>query len=184
MKKLVLLLAFLLTTVCLHAQETGFHRGAIITKDNERIEGLVKNVNLVPARILEGVKFKTAEGEKVTTYSPGEILGYMVGNDVFVTKKSASGNEMFVKKFNRGKLELYGLMTFDGTQARNVVYKPYLQLEGDPVIHLVDEIGFKKQLLKYLKDAPNVCREIKDRTLRYIDIDVIVNQYNKEVSGN
>ena len=73
---------------------------------------------------------------------------------------------------------------FDGTQAHNVVYKPYLQMKGDPVIHPVDEIGFKKQMLKYLKDAPNVCREIEDRTLRYRDIDVIVNQYNKEVSGN
>lgn len=34
------------------AQETGYQPGAIITRDNERIDGLVKNINLVPARIL------------------------------------------------------------------------------------------------------------------------------------
>jgi hypothetical protein len=167
-----------------YAQETGYHPGAIITRKNERIEGLVKNVNLVPARILDNVKFKTGEGEKVTSYSPSEIAAYEINDDRFVSKKSEAGYELFVKKFNSGKLQLYGGLAFDGTATNNVVFTPYIQLQNDPVIHLVAQLGFKKQMLNYLKDAPNVCQLIADKKLKWRDIAGIVELYNKEVARN
>lgn len=182
MKRLLLLLVVFILVSVTYAQETGYNPGAIITLKNERIEGLVKNVNLIPARILDDIKFKTSEGEKVTSYSPFEIAAYEVNDDLFVSKKSTSGFDHFVKKFNSGKLQLYGKLGFDGTASNNVIYSPFIQLHNDPLIHPVEQLGFKKQMLSYLKDAPKVCKMIADKELKWRDIAVIVDLYNKEVS--
>ncbi|HEY0740859.1 MAG TPA: hypothetical protein VGD40_05320 [Chryseosolibacter sp.] len=181
MKCIIIAILSLLFTTTLYAQETGYNPGAIITRDNERIEGLVKNVNLVPARILDNIKFKRGEGEKVTSYSPAELAAYEINDDLFVSKKDADGFELFVKKFNTGKLQLYGALVFDGTASYNVKYTPYIQLQGDPVIHLVGQLSFRKQMLSYLKDAPNLCKLIDEKELKWKDISQIVALYNAEV---
>ena len=166
-----------------YAQEAGYQQGAIITLENERIDGLVKNVNLVPARILNDIKFKTREESKVTTYSPLEISAYETNGNLFVSKKTSDGLSIFVRKFNTGKLRLYGKLVFDGTASYNVVYSSYIQLDKDPVIHAVQQLTFKKQMLNYLKDAPNVCKLIADKKLKWKDIEEIVNLYNEEVAS-
>jgi hypothetical protein len=164
-----------------HAQDSGYLPGAIITLQNERIEGLVKNVNTVPARILDNIKFKRGEDAKVEQYSPEELLAYESDGHLFVPKKTPLGNKIFVRKFNTGKLHLYGKLAFDGTASYNVAYIPYVQLENDPVIHEVQQLSFKKQMLSYLKDAPGVCKLIEDKTLKKKDIEQIVRMYNEEV---
>jgi hypothetical protein len=166
-----------------YAQEAGYKPGAIITLKNERIEGLVKNVNLVPARILDDIKFKAEEGGKVIIYSPLEISGYESDGNLFVSKKAADGQSMFVKKLNTGTLKLYGKLVFDGSASYNVVHSPYIQLDKDPVIHPVQQLGFKKQMLSYLKDAPNVCKLIADKELKWKNIAEIVNLYNEEIAS-
>jgi len=165
------------------AQETGYQPGAIITSDNERLEGLIKHVNMVPARILQNIKFKTAEGEKVTTYSPHELFAYEIEGDVFVSKKTLDGRTIFVKKFNTGKLKLYGELAFDGSASYNVTYVPYIQLDTDRVIRHVPQISFRNQMLDYLKDAPRLCQLISDRTLKWKDIEEIVFLYNEEIES-
>lgn len=182
MNKIALVTLLIILTSSLYAQDTGYNPGAIITRDNERIEGLVKNVNQVPARILDNVKFKRGEGEKVTSYSPSELAAYEINDDLFVSKKDAGGVQRFVKKFNTGKLQLYGALVFDGTASYNVKYTPYIQLQGDPVIHLVGQLTFRKQMLAYLKDAPNVCKLIDEKELKWRDISQIVTLYNMEVT--
>jgi hypothetical protein len=179
--KYTLILSILLLSFYVHAQEAGYLPGAIITTDDERLEGLVKNVNMIPARILEDIKFKRAEGEKVQVYSPSQLLGYESDGNIFVSKKLENGQKMFVRKFNTGKLRLYGGLAFTGDASYTVTFVPYIQLEGDPVIHLVQQLAFKKQMLSYLKDAPELCKLISDKTLKRKDIEEIVNLYNEEV---
>ena len=183
MKRIALIALALLITVSAMAQETGYLPGAIITAENERIEGLVKNVNLIPAHILENIKFKTGEGEKAKSYSPTEILGYEQDGNFFVSKKTSTGTTLFVKKFNTGRLRLYGELAFDGSASYRVIHVPYIQIEGDPVIRLVQKVSFRKQLLDYLKDAPSVCELIKNKSLKWKNIAEIVNRYNAEVQG-
>jgi hypothetical protein len=182
MQRLVLIM--LLAVVHLGiAQEAGYQPGAIVTLENERIEGLVKNVNLVPARILDDIKFKTTQGGEVTSYSPLQISAYETEGNLFVPKKTSSGQYIFVRKFNAGKLKLYGKLVFDGSASYRVVYSPYIQLDKDPVIHAVEQLTFKKQMLSYLKDAPNVCKLISEKELKWRDIEQIVNLYNEEVTS-
>lgn len=180
--KYAFVLSILLVCSSSRAQETGYLPGAVITKDDGRIEGLVKNVNLVPARILDNIKFKRAEGEKVEIYSPDEIPGYESDGNIFVSKTLPDGVKIFVRKFNSGQLRLYGKLGFDGTASYNVKYIPYVQLENDPVIHIVPQLTFRKQMLKYLKDAPELCKQISDKTLKWGDIALIVDLYNQEVT--
>jgi hypothetical protein len=179
--KYALILSILLLNFNSRAQETGYLPGAIITPDDERIEGLVKNVNMIPARILEDIKFKRAEGERVQVYSPNQLLGYESDGNIFVSKKLEDGRKIFVRKFNTGKLRLYGALAFGGDASYTVTFIPYLQLDNDPVIHLLQPLSFKKQMLSYLKDAPELCKLIADKTLKRKDIEEIVNLYNEEV---
>lgn len=179
--KCALILSILLLNFSSTAQETGYLPGAIITSDNERVEGLVKNVNLVPARILEDIKFKRAEGEKVRIYSPNQLFGYESDGNIFESKKLEDGRKIFVRKFNTGKLRLYGGLAFAGNTSYTVTFVPYIQLDNDPVIHPVQQISFKKQMLNYLKDAPELCKLISHKTLKRKDIEHIVNLYNEEL---
>lgn len=178
--KVLFAIAFLVSVAGV-AQETGYHPGAIITRDNERIEGLIKNVNLVPARILEKIKFKRAEGEKVTAYSPDELLAYEFNGDLYLSKKTQKGEAIFVKKFNNGQLVLYGALTFDGSASYHVRFIPYIQLDNDQHIRKVQKSSFEKQMLEYLKDAPRVCRLISERALKWKDIGEVVVLYNQEM---
>jgi hypothetical protein len=177
----VLIFIILSLSFASRAQEAGYLPGAIIKPDNERVEGLVKNVNMIPARILDDIKFKRAEGEKVEIYTPAQLLGYESDGNLYVSKKLEAGEKLFVRKYNTGKLCLYGRLAFSGNASYTTTYIPYIQLDNDPVIHLVQQLSFKKQMLSYLKDAPGLCKLISDKTLKRKDIAEIVNLYNEEV---
>ncbi|HYC83722.1 MAG TPA: hypothetical protein VEB86_00810 [Chryseosolibacter sp.] len=181
MKKSILFVLALSAHLGAGAQEAGYQPGAIITLTNERIEGLVKNVNLAPARILVDIKFKKSEGEKVTVYSPDELLGYESQGSTYVPKTTSMGNKIFVKKLITGKLSLYGELAFDGSDSYNVTHVYYIQLDTDPVLRDVPQISFRSQMLKYLKNAPGLCNLISDKTLKWKDLPKIVAMYNEEV---
>jgi hypothetical protein len=188
MSKFLLSVVATVFSTTLMAQEAGFHPGAIITLDNKRIEGYVKNVASQHGPI-ENVKFKTAEAEKVTTYSPAELAAYEVEGELFVSKNTEKDYRLFVKKFNSGKLQLYGRLVPVGyvngngyVRTSGITYSLFIQLKGDPVIHELEELTFRKQMLSYLSDAPDVCRLIQQRRLLRKDIDKIIELYNKEVA--
>jgi hypothetical protein len=181
MKKISLTVTALLFYLFTFAQETGYLPGAIITLDNERIPGLVKNFNLVPARVLDNIKFKREEGAKVEVYSPDELSGYESDGVLYVPKRLASGTKSFVRKFNTGKLQLYGLLILSGPSYQ-AGYVPYIQMGDEPTIHEVIDIGFRKHMLRVLKDAPELCKLIESRTLKRKDMEEIVRLYNDEIS--
>jgi hypothetical protein len=176
-----LILAFVIASSVMFravGQEEGFHPGAIITKDNERIEGLVKN--LQGKHVLDNIRFKANAESKTQFYAPTALRGYEINEDFYVSKKNADNQVIFVKKFNTGKLKLYGQLAYNGPSDQ-IGHEPYIQLEGDPVIRVVQQISFRAQMLDYLKDAPELCKLIKSRKLTWRDIGQIVDLYNVEV---
>jgi hypothetical protein len=180
MKRIPLVLIAILWIVSAYSQDAGYLPGAIITPDNIRIEGLVKNINLIPARVLDNIKFKREEGAKVEVFSPDELLGYESDGLFFVPKTLSTGTKSFVRKFNAGKLRLYGVLVLSGASYAPA-YIPYIQMENEQVIREVTDIGFRKQMLAVLKDAPELCKLIESRTLRRKDLEEIVRRYNEEV---
>jgi hypothetical protein len=179
-------------------EEPGYVIGCVITTKKDTLYGEVKNVNLFPYRVLENIKFKPEGSSKVVTYKPDELIAYLSGVDLYFAKELEDGDRSFVKQVLRGYLSLYSdlAVTTTATSApgtpggtlggsSSTVY--YLQKVGEPILTRVNanflDGSFKDQMLKYLSDAPNLCKQIESKALKRKDIDRIVYLYNQEKKG-
>jgi hypothetical protein len=95
-------------------QESGYLEGFIVTNKNDTIRGLVKNIALVPYRILKNTKFKISKNDKTKTYSPDELKFFQAGAHQYVSKKLKFPNgltsQSFLEILNYARLEGEGLM--------------------------------------------------------------------------
>jgi hypothetical protein len=179
-------------------EEAGYVIGCVITTKKDTLYGEVKNVNLFPYRVLEDIKFKPEGSSKVVVYKPDELIAYLSGVDLYFAKELENGDKSFVKQVVRGYLSLYSDLAItttstpaSGTQggtmsgSSSTVY--YLQKVGEPILTRVNanflDGSFKDQMLKYLSDAPNLCKQIESKELKRKDIDTIVYLYNQEKKG-
>ncbi len=193
-------LIFMGLAITLFGQEVpGYVMGCVITTKKDTLYGEVKNVNLFPYRVLENIKFKQEGSNKVVTYKPDELIVYLSGVDLYFAKELEGGDKSFVKQVLRGYLSLYsefvvttnpasapgtpGGGTLSGSSS--TVY--YLQKVGELILTRVNSSfldgSFKVQMLKYLSDAPNLCKQIESKALKRKDIERIVYLYNQEKKG-
>lgn len=79
-----------------------------------------------------------------------------------------------------------GMMTAGGAMSPGHTYSvdnEVLQLDDGPLMH-PRGIAFRKDMLRYLTDCPEVTRLIESRDLRRNDLEVIVHEYNKKCGGS
>jgi hypothetical protein len=196
---ITMVLIFMSLAITLFGQEEpGYIIGCVITTKKDTLYGEVKNINSFPFRVLENIKFKPEGSTKVVTYTPDELIAYLSGLDLYFAKELEDGDKSFVKQVLRGYLSLYSdfVVTTTSTSApgapggilsgsSSTVY--YLQRIGEPILTRVNanflDGNFKDQMLKYLSDAPNLCKQIESKALKRKDIERIVYLYNQEKKG-
>jgi hypothetical protein len=136
--------------------------------------------------VLDNIKFKTSSDAKVQIFKPDELYGYQSGEDFFLSKKEMNGGKFFVKRLVDGRLCLYSeysaAMTTSPTGGSSMSSSTQFYLQRESEAFLTPVTGnFKNQMLGYLKDAPEICKAIEDKTLKRKDLEVVVRMYNEEV---
>jgi hypothetical protein len=184
--KSILFILSMVVSIAAVSQDGGFNQGSIVTMNNDTLPGLVKNVVQVPYHILPNVKFKKAKKDETKTFEPGELKAYETQGQWFISKEYKKGKSvemLFVQVISTGYLSYYvqtessmGANPGGGTGV-STRGTDYLQREGEQSL---TRIGGKKQLLEYLSDAPGVCKQIEDGTLKKKDLDKVVEAYNLE----
>jgi hypothetical protein len=169
------------------SQETGFDFGYITTLEGKRVNGHVKNFNPL-TNDATNVRFKPGGRGKVEIYGPKDLIGYGRSDDHFLSRQLQGGLPFFAKIVVQGKLSLYSVtdvmtsMSF-GVPGHSSTTSYYLMKDGEKYLTTVYRAGFRKAIVLYLKEAPLVCKEIKDKKLKVKDLKDIVQRYNSEVGA-
>lgn len=117
------------------------------------------------------VQVKDADKKK-TVYSMFQVAYYSVNKEAFYLVKGPNGFS-FMKLLKPGYLSLYSFipeskMTYDGL---------YLLKKDGKGIE-VPNLSFKKILINFLKDCPEVSTKIDNEELSKRDLDKIIDEYN------
>jgi hypothetical protein len=180
------LLLLFASTLCFisRGQETGYAKGYIVTVAGDTLNGLVKNKNMTPYRVLIDIKFKRDEKSKVETFSPDRLKGFRIGTKQYVSKEvkvNFSVEKLFVEIIVDGHLSYYAL-EYTGFGAGNISTYVILEKINEKNQLVYDEhsvaINFKKKMAEYLKDAPGLVAKINDGTYTRKHVEAIVNEYN------
>lgn len=177
-------LTFLILSVSSYGQKkTGFRPGAIITNSNDTISGYVKNINLMPARVLINIKFKQTKKSKTHIYPPTELKGFLSDDRVYHSIKlpGNSDNSRFFELLLDGYLKLYlleasviGVPDYGPTTSSNY----YLYKEGDKDLFNINFNKLNSTLSEYLKDDKDLSERIRSGEFKKNELGEIIMRYN------
>jgi hypothetical protein len=182
MKQLILILLIALS-VGVNAQEVGYMPGYVVTNEYDTIKGLIKNKNLVPYRVLENIKFKLDEKSKPVIYSPDQLKAFTIGEDRYISGKHNYFDvekQDFMKVIIEGPLSLYKL-EITGFGAGNVSNYSVMEKHGEWLnFNNAGDLtfNFKKEITRYLSDAPALCDKINKGVYKRKHIETIVKEFN------
>lgn len=197
MKNITLLLIISqLITFNIFAQKN-FSEGYIITKNHDTIHGKVKDKFFMPST--SKISFIDSTGVE-KDYKASEILGYSkadIANYLSVDLGLIKGISY---DFARIKVNGYiCLLTYKrknvnvnnnnnqngftfgqvGTGSSNEVEVFYLYNSDTKQVKEVYQIGFKDSMSKYFEDYVKLKESILNKELRYDDLEIIVEKYNR-----
>ncbi len=199
----------LLLTLNVQAQ-SNFIKATIITNSNDSIKGFIDYQNWESEP--NAIAFKNKLSDKKRTILPTEIKGFMVGGDMYETHKvkleealKETANETPLMGFTisadtlvffrcqvKGYWNLYSRTASDGISTFYInKEKDTLQLltyrraasVSNGRIDLGMTQGFKRQLLKYLHDYPELSKKIIEAEYKVTTIQNIIVDYNKHFSN-
>jgi hypothetical protein len=159
----------------------GFEPGYVITVKKDTLWGEVKNYNQATHSVAQ-IRFRGEGGNK--TYDADQLLAFGRGTEDYVAGREPGSLNFFVKVEAEGYLSLFSSFVSGGPSGYGYIPAKttyYLIREGEKEFQKVPEMGFRKTLLAYLKDAPILCKEIEDKTLGKKDVEEIVKRYNREL---
>ena len=148
----------------------------IITARGDTSHGEIK---FNKKQIFNQVVFKTEEGG-IREFYPEQLQGYSFANRHF-TRDAKVGNLVFIEKKIDGPVSLYetNLLLKQAGTVPPVTYKVNFLIkkkDGDYVA--VTKSDFDQILTEYFKDHKELSDLIKNKKLKYKDLQEIVNQYN------
>ncbi len=207
MKYIIVIIILLIFKVnIVHAQNSGFISGYIVTNTNDTICGYVKYINPFPYNVLKNIKFKTDIYSSISEkYRPLDLKGYMGAGKIFQSMKVnefdyETGANISVNYFMElvvdNRLKLYKYTTVEMTPSIsfnaalllapfvmqvNTYY--YLLKENSNELFSVNEGKFKDRLSEFLKDDELVSTKIKTKVYKRKHILEIVKEYNNNLSN-
>lgn len=173
--KNVAMIQVLLMIVCLLAfQVASGQQDFVVLTKGDTLKGKVKYLNY-------GVEKKvqiTSSDTKKTVYSILQTLAFGMDNDVYQPVRITQGY-VYMKVLKSGYLSLYAYQlpnqsTWDG---RYLLKKDGTGLE-------IPNIGFKKNMTKYLSECPTVSEKIESGELGKSKIEDIIIQFNACIDLN
>ena len=183
--KILCLIILVLSTIStnIFGQKTGFRQGYIITNSHDSIQGFVKYINKMPARVLIDIKFKKTKKSNTKTYPPNSLKGFTSDDRIYYSLKlpGKSNEKRFFELLIDGYLKLYLLEasvigTPDYSPSTSSNY--YLYKTGDKELYNVNFNKFKSTLSEYLKDDKELSEKIKNGEFKKKELGKIVMIYN------
>jgi hypothetical protein len=173
--KNVTMIQILLMIVCLLAfQVASGQQDFVVLTQGDTLKGKVKFLNY-------GVEKKiqiTTPDTKKTVYNILQTLSFSMGNDVYQPVRITQGY-VYMKVIKSGYLSLFAFQLQDQSMwdGRYLLKKDGTGLE-------VPNIGFKRNMTKYLSECPTVSEKIESGELGKLEIEEIINQYNACIDRN
>ena len=171
----LIVLFFVLNSSDLSAQ-LNFVPGKIVTKDNQEIQGFIRNDPY--QQLTYGISFKLDKKESVKVYRPQELKSFTFADgDHFETQEFTLDDRKinrFLHRLYRGKLSLYELNT---SMSRPLYVK---DAKGGFHFLCISEDG-KDEYLSVLEDLVNDCNKITvpgNLKLNVHDVQTLLLAYN------
>ena len=182
----LLLLVYLSATLYSHAQKK-FLDGYIILKSNDTIYGKLKEFDLVKSCVY--FNFLGSDGQKVK-FKKKDVIAYKRGDEEFVKKTHEIvplqmqmwRSDAFMKVIERGKVTLYKIAYIsekpmgNNWEMKKTVTIYYLE-RGNEFITF-KELGTRKHMMEFFADRPDLVAKIKNKELKYKDMEELVKLYN------
>ena len=184
----LLLLVFLSTIFYTHAQNPKkYLDGYVILKTNDTVYGKLKKFNLIKSCVY--FNFLNSDGKRVN-FKKNEVIAYKRGDEEFVKKTHEIvplqmqmwNSDAFMKVIERGKVTLYKIAYFieepmgNNLKMRKTVTIYYLE-RGNEFITF-DGLAIRKQMMEFFGDRPDLVAKIKNKELKYKDMEELVKLYN------
>ena len=189
MKPFILLFAVLFSltvpvTSSLAQAPAGFKPGYIITQDNNRQEGFIKE-NFGSKGILQ---FQAAGGKKIT-YSASDIKETGIESNVYISQLgdffkvvSTGTKASLFQKVSSSK----GQVIYNGSEAVGVgggtegsINDYFLKTGKDNSLHLLTRKNFQQVLTTYCIDCPVFVENIRSNKQDFTEIEKVIQRYNE-----
>lgn len=163
-----LLISFVLLITTAHAQDY------VLTAKGDTLKGEVKMfVNGADKRVQV-----TQDDKKKTTFNILQVKSFVQRKEQYRPVKFGD-TYVFMKLLKEGYLSLYGFqlngqLTYDG--------RYLLKLDGKGME--VPNLGFKKNMTKFLSECTEVSSQIEAGKYGYSDLNAIIDQFNKCINSN
>jgi hypothetical protein len=165
---LSILISYILLTTTLHAQDY------VLTAKGDTLKGEVKMfVNGVEKRVQV-----TQENKKKTTLNILQVKSFVLKKERYRPVKFGD-TYVFMKLLKEGYLSLYsfqlnGQLTYDG--------RYLLKMDGKGME--VPNLGFKKNMTKFLSECIEVSAQIESGKYGYGDLNDIIDRFNQCINSN
>jgi hypothetical protein len=146
----------------------------VVTVQGDTISGKVKYLNY-------GVEKKVQvilPDSKKEVYTILQTKGFFMDDEIYQTIRTLQGYT-YMKLLKKGYLSLYAYQ-----MANQVTWDGRYLMKKDGSGLDVPNIGFKKQVAKYLSDCPTVVGGIESGELTRTKVDEIIDTYNACIASN
>jgi hypothetical protein len=163
-----ILTSLVLLTTATYAQDY------VLTAKGDTLKGEVKMfVNGVDKRVQV-----SQDKKKKTTFNILQVKSFVLKEEQYRTVKFGD-TYLFMKLLKQGYLSLYGFqlngqLTYDG--------RYLLKLDGKGME--VPNLGFKKNMTRFLSECNEVTSQIESGKYGYNDLNTIIDQFNKCINSN
>ena len=181
-----ILILLLFTPLIGLAQPSDFEGGLIIKNNNDSIYGLIKKRNQNPYYAYTEIKFKSGERGNIEIFTPDSVKEYILDGIRYISKylKHKKRN-FFYQVIVDGYVSFYELeiQRLDFKNPNSYTYYAILKKRDETTELSFAEIDitypFKKRMMEFFKDAPDLCNKIRNGIYNQTTIEKIVKEYNK-----
>lgn len=149
----------------------------VITLQGDTLTGkahISTNTNLVQAITLK-------KGKDKWYFKAYELKSVIIDEETFHTLKVEDKYQLGLLQ-KEGYLSWYKYMGSEETSSREFDTSILIKRDGTQLI--VPNLGFKKQVSKYLEDCPTVSNKFLDKIYKKSDLDLIIEDYNSCIAEN
>lgn len=169
-KWLVILIVLIHATSSHVAAQTGY----VVTTKGDTIRGKIKYLSFGISRNVQ----VTDEKKKKTVYSILQTKSFSMNDEVYHPVRTSAGYD-YMKILKNGYLSLYAYQL-----ANQNTWDGRFLLKKDGSSMDVPNIGFKKIIVKFLNDCPEIEAGFESKEFSKTKLNEIVDQYNACIQAN
>jgi hypothetical protein len=173
----VLLSGFAITTPRALAQDD-YLCGYIINNEHDTIHGMIKDRNEFPLRKYSKIRFIDQRGKK-KKLGPGDIRGY-VRSSMHYETRWYDGKVRFLRPVVKGWVSYYQYeYAINSDDGSSIETEKLLQRFGENNFYEVEFLWFRKRMIDYFSDCPEIVVKLQNKEYRFRDLEKLVADYNR-----